>query len=321
MKIVITARNFRMPDDRAYERLQQEGYEVIDAAMEGCGAGTSEERMTSLIGDADIAITGLEPIGAYVLTHCPHLKLVSRRSIGYDSVDLEACRRHGVAVLRATGTVEAAVAEQVMAYILHFARQLDKQNISMHQGRWERMMTYGAKNRILGLVGFGGIGKEIAKRAVAFGMDVWYYCRHPEEKWETDYQVRYCSFDELLKKSDYLSVNVPLTKETRHMFSSVQFQKMKKESVFINIARGQIVDYEALKKALDEKWIRGAGVDVFDTEPCTDSPLLGCENALLTPHTAPYTSENFSEMNSRAAENVISYFHHTLDKKYILTGD
>lgn len=318
MKIVITARNFRSPDDKAYEWLQKQGYEVVDKTAENCGIGTPEEKVAELIGDADVAITGLEPIGQTVVDHCKNLKLVSRRSIGYDSVNLPLCQAHGIGVTRATGTVEAAVAEHVMAYILYFARRIDKQNESMHQGEWARTMAYGAKNRTLGLVGFGGIGKEIAKRALPFGMQIVYNCRHPKKEWEDTYHVTYCELDELLETSDYISVNVPLTDQTRNMFGREQFRKMKKECVFINIARGQIADYTALKQALDEKWIRGAGIDVFDTEPCTDSPLISCENAILTPHTAPYTSENFSEMNLRAAENVVQYLAGTIDRKYVL---
>ena len=318
-KIVITARNFDLPDAGAVKLLEESGFTVIDHSDKNCGTSTSEEKMSALIGDADGVITGLEPVGRKVLESCPNLKLVSRRSIGYDTVDIAACVEHKTGVARAAGTVEAAVAEQVMAYILHFARRLDIQNESMHKGVWERKMSYGAKNRTLGLIGFGGIGREIAARAVPFGMNVIYYCRHPKLEWEKEYNVRSCSFDEVLSESDYISVNVPLTDSTRHMFGEEQFGKMKPECVFINISRGQVTDTYALKKALDEHLIRGAGIDVFDSEPCTDSPLISCENAVLTPHTAPFTGENFSEMNLCAARNVINYFNGTIDRKYLLT--
>lgn len=318
MKIVITARNFSTSDTRAVNLLRDSGYEIVDYSSKNLGPGTTETEMAKLVGDADILIAGLEPIGETVMNHCPKLKMVSKRAIGYDSVNLEQCREHQIAVARATGTVEAAVAEHVMAYILYFARHIERQNDSMHKGQWNRVMMPGAKNRTLGLVGFGGIGKEIAKRAVPFGMNVLYYCRHPKAEWEQEYHVRFCELDELLAVSDYVSVNVSLSDSTKGMFSESLFRLMKSDSVFINIARGQVVDTPALKKALDNHWIRGAAVDAFDSEPCIDSPLLSCENAILTPHTAPFTSENFSEMNMRAAQNVIDYFENRLDPIYQL---
>lgn len=318
MKVVITARDFVTEDTRAIDLLRAQGYDVVDYSREGIGNGISEEALAAYVGDAEVMIGGLEPVGQELLARCPNLKLLSRRSIGYDTVDIDACKAHGVSVVRATGMVEAAVAEHVMAYILYFARELDKQNQAMHEGKWERFLTYGAKNRVLGLVGFGGIGKEIAKRAEAFGMEILYYCRHPKPEWEAQYHVRACSLDELLAQSDYISVNVPLTAATRHMFGAEEFAKMKKECVFINIARGPVVDAEALAQALRDGQIRGAGVDVYDQEPCTDSPLRDCANAVLTPHTAPYTSENFNALNLKAAENVIAFYNHTLEEKYRL---
>lgn len=318
MKVAITARNFTLPDRHAVELLESHGFEVADCSGKSLGTGASEEDVAELIAGADAVITGLEPVGETVLQRCPNLKFVSRRGIGYDSLNLAACKAHGVAAARATGTVEAAVAEQVMAYILYFARRVDAQSAAMHDGKWQRVMAYGAKNRTLGLVGFGGIGKEIARRAVPFGMNVLYYCRHPRPEWESEYHVHSCGFDELLAASDYISVNVPLTPATKNMFGNAQFALMRPECVFINIARSGVADTAALKQALESGLIRGAGVDVYDHEPCTDSILAGCKNAVLTPHTASYTSENFGEMNLCAARNVISFFEGTLEEKYRL---
>jgi len=307
MKIVITARNFSTQDKSALNMLLEQGFEVADYSHMGLGTGTTEEQMIDLIGDADILIAGLEPFSRRVIEACPNIKMLSKRAIGYDSVDLDACRERSITVTRTTGMVEAAVAEHVMAYILHFARELPAQNEAMHQGKWQRVMSYGAKNRTLGLVGFGGIGKEIAKRALPFGMEVLYYCRHPKTEWEREYGVRYCSFEELLSRSDYISANVNLSDSTRGMFGAAEFARMKQEAVFINIARGAIMDPEALRDALMSGHIRGAGIDVYDSEPCCDSPLVSCPNAILTPHTAPYTSENFREMNRVAAQNVLDF--------------
>lgn len=309
MKVVITARDYSKYDSEAVELLRKSDLEVVDLSDTGCGTGTTPEQMTEYIGDADIVITGLEPMQASTINACPNLKMLSKRSIGYDSVDLEACREAGITVTRTAGAVEAAVAEHVIAFMMYFARNIVDMNSAMHEGNWTRIMSYGAKSRTIGLVGFGGIGKEIAVRARAMGMEVIYYCRHPKEEYETEYGAKSVSLDELISTSDYISVNVPLTKETERMFGAKEFAKMKKECVFINIARGQVMDDKALAEALNNGLIRGAGIDVFDSEPCTDSVLKDCKNAILTPHTAPFTSENFCKMNLIAAQNVIDYIN------------
>lgn len=313
MKIVITARDFSQTDKTGLQLLQDTGHEIIDYSIHDMGSGTSENELYEVVKDADIAIAGLEPYSASLIKKCPNLKMISRRGIGYDSVDLEACKESGIVLSRTAGLVEGAVAEHVLSYILYFARRIDLQNSSMQQGQWQRMLTPGAKNRTLGLIGFGGIGKEIAKRAVPFGMKVLYHCRHPRPEWEKEYQVQYADLDPLLSQSNYVSLNVPLSDHTRGMFDNDKFSKMKPGSIFINIARSQVMDVMALKNALLTGHLGGAAVDVFEAEPCTDSPLIGCPNTILTPHTAPYTSENFIEMNNAAAQNVIDYLNGSLN--------
>lgn len=307
MKIVITARDYAACSDAQVQRLRAAGHTVRDYSSLGLSAGAPLADMIRLVADADAVIAGLEPIGAALLDACPSLRLVSRRGIGYDSVDIAACRARGVTVARTLGAVEGAVAELVMAYILHFARRLDLQSAAMHAGLWQRMRMPGAKNSRLGLVGFGGIGKEIARRATAFGMQVAYYCRHPDPAWDAAYGVQYLPLDRLLAQSDYVSVNVPLTDATKGMCDASFFARMQPGSVFINIARGPVMDAGALRAALDSGRLRGAGVDVYDREPCTDSPLVGCPSAILTPHTATYTAETFEEMNRIAAQNLLDW--------------
>lgn len=314
MKVVVTARNFSTDDDTALKMLIDAGFEVSDHSAEDLGSGTDEKYIMSLLENADAVICGPEKITNQAIEASKNLKLVSRRGVGYDSIDIGFCKQHGVAVARALGTVEGSVAESVMAYILYFARRIDLQNESMHRGEWKRIMTPGAKSRTLGLIGFGGIGSEIAKRAVPFGMRVLYYCRHPEDR----YGAHYTELDTLLSESDYVSINVPLTDETADMVDEKMLSRMKDGAVLINTARSGIVNTDALVSALEEGKLSGAAVDVFDNEPCTDSPLARFDNVVLTPHTAPFTSENFREMNNRAAKSVIEFFDGTLDPRYLI---
>ena len=314
MKVVVTARNFSTDDDTALKMLLNAGFEVSDHSTEDIGSGTDEKYIMSLIESADAVICGPEKITNQAIEASKKLKLVSRRGVGYDSIDIDFCKRHGVSVARALGTVEGSVAESVMAYILYFARRIDLQSESMHRREWKRIMTPGAEGRTLGLIGFGGIGKEIAKRAIPFGMNVLYYCRHPEDM----YGAHYAELDRLLAESDYVSINVPLTDDTAGMADEKMFSKMKDGAILINTARSGIVDTDALISALKTGKLAGAAVDVFDNEPCTDSPLAELDNVVLTPHTAPFTSENFREMNNRAAKSVIEFFGGTLDSRYLI---
>lgn len=314
MKVVVTARNFSTGDKTALQMLQDAGFEVEDHSKEDIGSGTDEEYIRSLVLDADAVICGPEKISNKAIEESKNLKIVSRRGIGYDSIDIDFCKKNGVAVARALGTVEGSVAESVMAYILYFARRIDLQSESMNKGEWRRIMTPGAKSRTLGLIGFGGIGKEIAKRAVPFGMEVLYYCRHPKN----EFGAHYAELDELLEKSDYVSINVPLNESTVNMIDKKALSKMKDGAILINTARSGIVDTNELVNALKSGKLSGAAIDVFDNEPCTDSPLIGLPNVVLTPHTAPFTIENFREMNNRAAKSVIEFFNGTLDSRYLI---
>lgn len=311
MKIVITGRNF---DEKAKQVLK--GNEIVDYSYLNLGPGADPNQMIECIQDAQAVICGPEPINAKIMDACSHLQVISRRGIGYDNIDVSACQKRNIAVLRTTGLVEAAVAEHTLAFLLYFARNINPENKEMHQGLWHRQRSMGAKNRRLGLIGFGGIGKEIAKRAYPFGMDIVYYCRHPHKEWDNMYHVQYADLDTLLSSSDYISINVPLTNQTKGMIGKEELAKMKPESVLINIARASIVDTQALKAALMSHQIRGAAIDVFDHEPCTDSPFIDCDNAILTPHVAPFTTENFQAMNQQSAQNIVDWQQNKLNRKY-----
>lgn len=313
MKVAITARNFNSEGCDAIQMLKDAGLEVLD--YEDYPFQNDEERL-NMIKDADFIIPAVEEMQAEFLSQCKNLKAISLRGIGYDNIDANYCKEHHIALLRTRGALEATVAEQVIAYIMHFARQVNKQSEYMHNGEWNRILTQGAIGKTLGLVGFGEIGKEIAKRGNALGMNVIYYCRHPKQEWEQEYNAKYCDLDDLLAQSDYVSLNIPLTAETRNLFDKTTISKMKKGSVLINIARGAIVDYYALREAIENGDIAGAGIDVYEIEPCTDCVLKGLKNVVLTPHTAPYTKDTFINMNRITAQNILDYINGKTLEKY-----
>lgn len=305
MKIVITARDFSSTDPGAAENLKNSGFEVCE--YEDAITQPIEERF-EMLKDADGVIVGPEPMPESLLVKLPRLQIISRRGIGTDSIDMAAAERLGITVTRTLGLVEESVAELIVSYLLWFGRDVSAMNAAMHDGEWKRILAHGIKGRKLGLLGFGGISKELIKKIKPFGMEIICNYRHRKPEEEAAYGVTWVEFDTLLAESDYLSVNVPLTEQTRGLFQYEQICKMKETAVLINVARGAVVNAADLARALREKKIRGAAVDVYEEEPCTDSPLIECEGAVLTPHIGPYTLDNFKGMNDKAAENIIAYF-------------
>ena len=309
MKVVISARNFVFDGCNAVELLKENGFEVVCVDK-----GADEAEYSAAIKEADAIINGFESISTELLRQCGKLKLISVRGVGYDYIDTAVCAEMGIAISRAVGTVGKAVSELAMAYMLHFARDVARQNEAMHQGRWARMMTEGLGGKTLGIFGFGEIGQALAKKAEAFDMKVRYYCRTPKD----NPAYIFSSPDEIYASSDYIVLAIPLCDETRRMIDENALSKMKKNAVLINVARAGIVDTEALCSAVKSGKIRGAAVDVYESEPCTDSVLKGVEGIVLTPHTAPFTKTNFIDMNMLAAQNVVDYFNGGIDKKYLV---
>ena len=216
--------------------LKNAGYEVIDLGKLGMAHGTPEKEVAEAVKDADAVIAGLEPYTEGVLSVCPKLKLISRRGIGYDSVDVEACHRHGVTLCRTAGMVEGSVARSQVGSLHPLFCPADRSSESVYAGgAVEAAHDAGGQDPDPWSSGIRGIGKEIARRAAAFDMKVLYYCRHPKKEWEEIYHARYAELSELLAASDYVSVNLPLTEYPGTLWKN--FRKKWQGSVFINIAR------------------------------------------------------------------------------------
>jgi phosphoglycerate dehydrogenase-like enzyme len=304
--VLITSEFFGKFDDTARKMLIDAGHTVIDNPYGH--KFLSPEEIIPHARDADAFICDLEKITKEVIDAAPNLKIISRRGVGIDNVDCRYAESRGIEVSRTLGIVEAPVSELIMSYILNFSRNVDQMNIMMHQGIWKKLMSFSVEGKTLGIAGMGNIGTQLAKRAVAFGMKILYCSRSENKSAETEYGAKRVSFDELLSESDFISVNMALTEETRGLFDYAAFCKMKPGAYFINTARGAIIKEQDLKKALEEKRISGAAIDVFDVEPQTESIFRGMDNVILTPHIGSFTREVFIEMDIAAAENVIRRF-------------
>jgi glyoxylate reductase len=240
----------------------------------------------------------------------PQLRCVANVAVGYDNVDVAAAERRGVVVTNTPGVLDDATADLSMALILAATRRLVEGDRLVRSGQpwsWGMGFMLGSslRGKRLGIVGLGGIGTRVAERARAFGMKLAYHSRHPSPA-AAELGAERLSLADLLAGSDVISLHCPLTPETHHLVGAEQLAAMKPSAVLVNAARGPIVDERALTRALAERQIAAAGLDVFEREPEVEDGLLLLENAVLTPHLGSATVETRTAMAELAARNAIS---------------
>ncbi len=267
------------------------------------------------LAQADILVVNAGiAVDARLLAAAPRLRLVASSSVGYDKVDLAALRARGIGLTNTRGSLDEAVADIAFALVILAMRRLGGAMNVARDGRWEREdAPFGRdlENATLGIVGFGGIGPKLARRAAASGMHVIYSNRSPRDDDERT-GAAYRPFRALLGEADCVVVLVPLSHETRGMFDDDAFRAMKKTAVLVNVARGPIVDTDALLRALDAGTIAGAALDVTDPEPLpAGHPLLGRDDVVVFPHVGSATSETRLRMAMLAAENVVAFVEGT----------
>ncbi|RWR12154.1 D-glycerate dehydrogenase [Siminovitchia fortis] len=273
-----------------------------------------EEVLKREVADVEGLMTPKGVITEEFLSHAPKLKIVSNIAVGYDAFDIEAMRRHGVIGTHTPGVLDDSVADLVFSLLLATARRIPEYDSYVKKGNWSHHLDsvehFGkdVHHRTLGIIGPGRIGEKIAKRAaLGFDMKVIYHSRAPKPKLEYTYGAQRKELHELLAISDYVVVMVPLTEETHHFIGAEQFNLMKKDSVFINAARGAVIDEQALIEALKNGRIWAAGLDVYETEPVeTNNPLLQLSNVVTLPHIGSATAQARFDMAMLAAQNLVA---------------
>ena len=241
----------------------------------------------------------------------PNLKGIVNYAVGFNNIDVQTATKMKIPVTNTPGVLTETTADLAWALIFAVSRNLYKSEKILREGKfqgWGPMLLLGSDihGKTLGIVGAGRIGTAVAKRAVGFKMKIIY---SDTKKMNSSIPAEKVEFDELLKKSDYVSIHVPLLPETTHLIGEREFKLMKKSAYLINTARGPIVDEKVLAKALQEDWIAGAGLDVYEKEPDIESELLNCENAVLLPHLGSATNETRTNMGLIAARNAIAIFN------------
>jgi D-3-phosphoglycerate dehydrogenase len=269
----------------------------------------SEADVVRVAADVDGIIVQYAPLSAAVLSELRHCRVIARYGVGVDNVDVAAATRLGIWVTNVPGFCATELAEHTLGFILSLGRRLPKLDRAVRHGTWETIGVMGPTRRLseltLGLVGFGRVGREVAQRATAFGMRVLATAPHTTTATMAESGVQKVSLDELLERSDFVSLHLPLTAETRHLIDERRLRRMRPSAYLINTSRGAIVDEAALVRALQEGWIAGAGLDVLEVEPPRpDSPLLSLENVILTPHASYYSDDSLAYLQRSVAEEV-----------------
>ena len=269
--------------------------------------------------DVDALVTLLtDKIDKEVLDVAKNLKIIAQYAVGYDNIDIEECTRRGIYVTNTPEVLTETTADFTWALILAVARRVVEADKFVRSGKWEKSRTgwhpkmllgTDIHGKTLGIIGLGRIGTAVARRAKGFNMKIIYYSRSRKENIEKELGLKYVDLNTLLREADFVSIHVPLTEETYHMIGERELKLMKNTAFLINTSRGKVIDEKALYKALKEKWIAGAALDVFEEEPTpANNPLLELENIVVAPHIASATHETRSRMSEMVAQNLIAYF-------------
>ena len=303
-----------------------EGFELIDQAHQVIrpprGRDFSTEELYELLPEADVLCTSFDyPTRATLLQHAHKLRLIANFGVGYNNIDIDYARAHGIAVTNTPQAVILPTAELTLALMLDCARRVSELDRLIRRTPGQRptigRMGYlgvHLAGKTLGLIGYGRIASAVAERARAFGMKILYNKRMPLPQEEEARQgITYASLDTLLASSDFISIHTPYSPETHHFIGERELAKMKPTAIFINTARGAVVDEEALVQALQQGMIMAAGLDVFEQQDNPHPSLCTLDNVCMTPHTGTQTADARQAMNQEMIENVVHFLAGSTD--------
>ncbi len=287
-----------------FERLRQAGFEV---AFNTLGRRLTEDELIDALPGVFATVAGVEGYSERVLAGAPDLRLISRWGVGYDSIDVAAATRHGVAVALAFGTNHEAVADHAFAFLAGLAGDVLVTHRAIDGGGWRDDFRAPFSGATLGIVGLGRIGRAVARRCRAFDMRILAHDIDPAAiDHGTGQGYEMVALDDLMAQSDFVTLHAPLTEITERMMDAARLSRMKPTAFLVNTARGGLVDEAALADALSGGRLAGAGLDVFANEPPTGSPLLGLKNVLFSPHSATLNDTSERLVTERCVDTVLA---------------
>jgi D-3-phosphoglycerate dehydrogenase len=302
-KILVTPRSLTKGGDPALDLLRNAGYEVVFCTP---GKSPDEAELMRLLPGCVGWLAGVEKITDAVLAKAADLKAISRNGTGVDSIDLEACKRRGIPVLRAEGANARGVAELALGLALALLRSITLSDARMKAGGWERRQGAELEEKTLGVIGTGKIGKLVARFGLAMGMNVVGADMYPDTALAKTPGFRYAPVAELLASSDVVTLHCPHEPGQKPLIDAAALAAMKKGAYLVNTARSGLVDADAVVKSLADGRLAGYAVDAYDAEPPVAHPLFAHERVITTPHVGAFTSESVARATRAAVDNLLA---------------
>lgn len=304
-----------------------EGIELLqshfDVQVFNSNCGIKREELIKNIRDKQAVLCLLSDIiDKEVMNSANELKVISNYAVGYNNIDMAEATRRGIAITNTPDVLTNATADLAWTLLFSAARRVVEADIYTRHGNfkaWAPKLLLGQDitGRTIGIIGAGRIGRAFGKKAMAFDMEILYHNRTREESFEKECGATWVEKEELLRRSDFVSLHCPLTPETKHLIGEKELSLMKSTSILINTSRGPVVDEIALAKALEEKRIWSAGLDVYENEPYIEEKLLKLSNVVLLPHIGSATIETRKKMSIMAAENIIAILNGDIPKNVV----
>lgn len=300
-KVFISTSSFGKVDPAPLDRLKQSGV-IFDTNP--VGRTLSAEEAARFLADVDGLIAGTEPLTREVLASAKRLKVISRCGVGIDNVDLQAASDFGITVTTTNRAHIQAVAELTIGALIALLRQIPQNDRAVHAGRWEKTPGQLLYGRTVGIIGLGNVGKAVTRALQPFEVKVLAYDPFPDPDFAAQYAVTYTALDELMQRSDIVSLHVPYRPELHHLLNRDRLAQMRPGAYLVNTARGGLVDEDALCDLLESGKIAGAFIDTFEKEPYRGR-LIDVPNAILSPHVGAYARESRVAMETEAVENLL----------------
>lgn len=300
-RALVGSKSFGQAFPEHLTQLQALGFEVIPNGVGGRAYRADE--LPSALAGVQVIITGTDELTADVIAHADSLRLIAKHGVGLETIDLAAAREKGVVVTSTPGAIHESVADLTMALLLAVARNIVPVHNATKAGGWKSPFGVELKDKQIGIVGLGRIGKGVALRARGFGMTLAAYDPYPDPAFAAEHGVRFMELDALIRTSDVVSLHAAAEQVEGVLIDARRIAMMKANAIFINTARGSLVDETALAVALQQGHLYGAGLDAFVDEPPAGSPLLTLDNVVLTPHMAGRTMDGLRRMGEITLEN------------------
>ncbi len=315
--VLVTPRSFAQWDDLPLKFLEESGFLVKRNPFQ---RPLTEDEMAENVQNADGLIVGVDPVSKRVIESARCLRVISKYGVGIDNIDLAAATRRGIVVTSTPGANTEAVADLTFGMMIATARRITEADRAVKEGRWERFMGMDVWGRSLGVIGAGQIGKAVVRRAQGFNMKVVAFDLRPDREWAATAGVEYTSLEDLISRSDFITIHLALTDATQGLIGKDQIALMKQSAVLVNTSRGGIIDETALAGALNEEKIFAAALDVFAEEPVRDVQLLTARGLVATPHIGAYSHGALNTMGTMAAKNLAAVFN-SLKPEHVLNPE